>query len=685
MAADNRHILLVDDSELIIDVMAEALTRKEERYTVLKTTSGEKALQLLAEKDIFLVISDVVMPGISGIELLAAIRNKYPQVGVILMTAHNSEQIKVEAQRGGCLHFLEKPIDLKALKKLIDAQLKDAQDDKGFAGTLKCIDLIDLIQMCCLSSISVAIRIMEEHETGTIYIDSGQIVHATTASSTGEEAFYEILSWQTGRFETLGGGPAPERTIQNHYQHLLMEAARKSDEIAARQADGAQACAAPVEDQPARVPPDETETDGPLEEKPDDAQLLTLQEIVSDDQDDTDAQPEDANEPNLYELASEIFSKPESKNGMADLGIEDPKFFEIDTQADFADRTLRVLVVDDSGTMCRILSDIINSDDRLEVVGTAKNGEEALKQISDLNPDLITLDVNMPVMDGGTALKHIMIRTPCPVVIISNPGDYGRSKILDFLRLGAVDFIGKPSRSADMDLQKQQIIEALHQAAQAQLNCFSRGKALAEITARDKPLLPLKPKTRLVLINSGAGGFAELFKIIPALPAAMPGIVIVWQSMPTGFDQILADFLDARSRIAVKAIENKIQLQPGCCYIAGDAAPLTLYKSNGRLHVRQSGDPGSNGHRKGFSHLVKSIPVGFDDQYLALFLSGARIKDPQQVVRHLDQGNRLLLQSPKTALIPKPLHALLEANQSVQTASPVQLAKRIQKFVNRPM
>jgi two-component system chemotaxis response regulator CheB len=530
-------------------------------------------------------------------------------------------------------------------------QLQETQKDKGFVGTLKIADLIDLIQVCCLSSVSVAIRIAEATETGAIYIADGQIVHAATTVTEGEEALFEILSWPTGSFETLGEIAAPKQSIQKPYQHLLLEAARHSDEKRVSNPDQTQFCTSPGVSEKRQ---DDPTAAGPSEGEKNDELLFADSRDVSDNE---PANKDRSQESGGLEAAGDTFDP------LVDL--------------------VRVLVVDDSASMCRILTGIIEADDRLKVVGTAGNGEEALRLISELQPDVLTLDVNMPVMNGSTTLKHIMVRTPCPVVIISNPGEYGRLKIIDFLRLGAVDFIDKPSRSEDMENQKQRIHQSLHQASQAQLNRFSRGKAVHARIDQEKTLLSLRPDTPVVLVNSGAGGFAELFKIIPALPAAMPGVVIVRQSMSDGLAQTLVDYLDRRCPIAVRTVENETRLQAGCCYIAGDATPLIVEKRNQTLYLRFAENLNARGPEKEFDHLMQSMSAVFADQFMTIILSGARLTDPMPLLRTQGNGRRVLLQAPETALIPKPLQKILKADRTVRGVPPVQLADQIQHFVNR--
>jgi two-component system chemotaxis response regulator CheB len=263
--------------------------------------------------------------------------------------------------------------------------------EEGFEGTLKNFRLTDLVQMCCMSSATTTIRVTQDSQQGTIIIKGGEIIHAVCDETVGEEAFFQIMSWKRGCFETLKVGSVPEKTIEKDWEFLLMEGACMGDEQA-------------MTDH--RV--------GQAEEK--------------------------------------VPAAPRQEN-------------------------VRVLIVDDSPLMCRVLQELLTADEEISVVGVAHDGEEALKKIDELKPTLITLDVNMPVMDGGTALKHIMIKNPCPIVVISRLGSKPPENILDFLRLGAVDFLSKPKKSEEMGHHHQQLIERIKQAAKVRISNFKRVKS----------------------------------------------------------------------------------------------------------------------------------------------------------------------------------------------------------------
>jgi len=228
MTTDLKKVLIVDDDPAILRLLSKSLSVDNERYEVLTAESGNVALEILLQEDIFLVVSDIKMPGISGLHLLTKIRANYPHVEVILMTGFESEEFRSQVKENDYLHFLEKPFSTDYLIELIREQI-DIKD-KGFEGTLKNIPLTDLIQMCCLSCLNIDISVNNESNKGSIHIKDGNIIHAECEDNVGEDAFYEVMAWESGSFETMGVVAAQETTIDKNYQYLLLEALRRSDE-----------------------------------------------------------------------------------------------------------------------------------------------------------------------------------------------------------------------------------------------------------------------------------------------------------------------------------------------------------------------------------------------------------------------------------------------------------------------
>lgn len=628
MTSAKKKILLVDDEPGMLEPMAQYLSYELQGHDILTANDGQKALDILARDKIALVVSDIKMPKVSGLELLAEIQAHYPQTSVILMSAYGNHQIRDELKKDSFLRFISKPFSVAELKDLI-VDFFD-KDESGFQGVLKNIQLNDIIQMCCLSMTDMAIQVWKGSESGVVFIKNGEIVHATFGETVGEEAFYQIVAWESGQFETLGNMEAPVVSIERDWHFLLMEAARLCDEKTLQTQNGST---------PDSPPPD-------------------------------DIVPADSA-----------------------LPVQRPSTESNRTEAAAEKKRARVLIVDDSAMMSKILTQLLTQDESIEVVGAAKNGQEALKEISALKPDLITLDVNMPVMDGGTALKHIMIKSPCPVVIVSNVGRQSQLNIVDFLRLGAVDFIGKPKRSKNMTHQQQQIIRCIKKSSKARVNNYRRGKAaklLRQTPASSAKLIP-DPSSTLIVINSGTGGYGELIKIIPMFSASMNAAVLALQAMPSEFLEPFAAYLDERSAAQVlplhpdrspqKLSSAKIpawKLNQGACYMGTHdmverEGSVQMGRANGNYYIGLK----KNTKKRGFDNMLHSIARTFEGVIQVVLLSGADVGS-LKALGHIKANNGMIIsQKLDTCMVPDPLQKVKAAGLVSCEANPVEIVKRI--------
>jgi len=458
------------------------------------------------------------------------------------------------------------------------------QDGSGFAGTLRNIQITDIIQMCCLAGASLCIRVTQDNERGTIYIEDGEVVHAECGGAVGVGAFFTILGWPSGQFETLEAPAIADPTIKEACQFLLMEAARQADEVSLSQSQ------------------------------------------------------DEATEVELIE--------PEK---------------------------LKVLIVDDSPIMSRILTSMLTADATIEVAGTAKNGEEALKIMKSLSPDLITMDVNMPVMDGSTALKHIMIGSPCPVIIMSNllPSSY--DTLLSFLNLGAVDFMSKPVKSSNIVMQQQRIVERVHKAAKADVKRFQLLRC-PKLKPSDFIVINNGEPCEILLIAiSGAGGYLETVHMITGLPKAAQTTVLSLQSIPPPFAPTLSSYLNLRSRFEVQALEDKGHLNAGRCYIANSSLDMQFAISDGRLVLRNnSAEPGI--HTEGsIDRLLSGAAELFQDRVLVMLLSGAEVGNLEGLRAVQSNGGKILAPRPDRCILPASFESAMEANLVSELFDPADL------------
>lgn len=222
-----KRVLIVDDEEDLTWSIEQHLKKDSRHYELYSVNSGQAALDLLSQVPIDLVVSDIRMPEISGLDLLIDIREKYPATKVIIMTAYGSSEIQNEASERGCFQYIEKPFEISELRRLIMAGV---EDQKGFEGRVSDFQLSDLIQMNCLGRLTNALYIEKGMQRGMIFIEDGTITHSEVGNVQGEEAFYEIMSWEGGSFKVHRGEKSKKETILKGWQGLLIESLRLKDE-----------------------------------------------------------------------------------------------------------------------------------------------------------------------------------------------------------------------------------------------------------------------------------------------------------------------------------------------------------------------------------------------------------------------------------------------------------------------
>ncbi|OPZ58631.1 MAG: Sporulation initiation phosphotransferase F [Deltaproteobacteria bacterium ADurb.Bin510] len=225
-----KRVLIVDDEETLTWSLARSLKRDQDSFEVTTASDGESALEAFGRENFDVVVLDIRMPGINGLDVLTRMKQEKPATRVIIMTAYGSGDIRAKAKAKGSFYYIEKPFDMEEMRGLIVKALKE-QPDRGFNGSMSGLQLADLIQMNCLSQITTALEVKKDDREGTIYFEDGQITHARVDTLEGEEALFTILSWQSGSFRFLGGQKADHRTIEANWEYLLIEGMRKADEM----------------------------------------------------------------------------------------------------------------------------------------------------------------------------------------------------------------------------------------------------------------------------------------------------------------------------------------------------------------------------------------------------------------------------------------------------------------------
>src|ERR1700691_32829 len=261
-------------------------------------------------------------------------------------------------------------------------------------------------------------------------------------------------------------------------------------------------------------------------------------------------------------------------------------------------KKFRVLIVDDSAFMRKVLETILNSDDQLQVAGQAKDGSEAITLAESLKPDVITMDINMPHVDGLQATAQIMTTNPRPIVIVSSESRDGAASTLKALELGAIEFVAKPSSGIDLDMQsvKEDLLRKVRIATTVQKSNATSATASAPppVAPRPAPSSGLDQRFPVVVLAASTGGPATVMRLAPGFTREFPAAVILVQHMPAAFTTQYASQLAEFTGIRVKEAEANEALQPGTFYICPGGQHLRVTPT-GRIQL-----DGTSGRIEGY-------------------------------------------------------------------------------------
>lgn len=297
---------------------------------------------------------------------------------------------------------------------------------------------------------------------------------------------------------------------------------------------------------------------------------------------------------------------------------------------------IRVLVVDDSAFMRKVISDILSQDPFIEVIDRARNGQECLDKAASLKPDVITLDVEMPVMNGLEALEQLMKTVPTPVVMVSSLTREGADATIKALELGAVDFVTKPSGPISLDIHAvaHLMVEKVKAAAQAKRYvkrvAVEEGPTVqtthpaAVFTKGERRSKTGPPATdKLVAIGTSTGGPKALQKVLTDLPATFEPPIVIVQHMPPGFTKSLAQRLDSLCQIRVVEAEDGQLLETGTAYIAPGGYHLeVIQRADGKLYTHLHQAEPRGGHRPSVDVMFESISTIKQVQKWAVIMTG---------------------------------------------------------------
>jgi len=317
----------------------------------------------------------------------------------------------------------------------------------------------------------------------------------------------------------------------------------------------------------------------------------------------------------------------------------------------------KVLVVDDAMLIRRMVTDVLAADPAIEVVGEAPNGKIALQKISQLSPDLVTLDVEMPEMNGLQTLKAIRKTHPrLPVIMFSAVTERGASDTLEALHYGASDYVTKPAGSAGKDGAQARIREDLVPKIKSLCRVMTGVQALKSMGARSTPAFTLRPlgaslSADVVAISLSTGGPAAMGEIVSKLPADFRVPLLVVPHMAPMFTRFFAERLATQTRLKVVEAANGDAVQPGVIYVAPGDFHLTVQRHNGAAVLSLTQEPPLHSHRPAADILFKSIAEAYSTRALGLVLTGMGQDGVKGCEDITAAGGRVIVQDEATSVV----------------------------------
>jgi two-component system chemotaxis response regulator CheB len=350
---------------------------------------------------------------------------------------------------------------------------------------------------------------------------------------------------------------------------------------------------------------------------------------------------------------------------------------------------IRVLVVDDSATYRRIVRSALEDDAEIEVVGTAANGKIALQKIDQLRPDVVTLDIEMPEMDGLETLAEIGKKHPnLRAIMVSSTTERGASATIDALSLGAFDFVTKPASSGSMEesltILQDELLPKIKRCVPQKTD---RSAAPAAAPRRTVPKVFAEPfpiRREVVLIGVSTGGPNALMKLIPALPGDLPTGVLIVQHMPPLFTAQLAARLDSLSELTVREAQGNELVSPGEVLIAPGGRHMEVEKSGGEIRTRLTDEPPENNCRPAVDPLFRTAAKIYGKKALGVILTGMGHDGLDGTQALKEQGSFMIVQDEASCVVYGMPRFIVEGGLADRVLSLDDIADEIVQHVNGP-
>ncbi len=312
-------------------------------------------------------------------------------------------------------------------------------------------------------------------------------------------------------------------------------------------------------------------------------------------------------------------------------------------------KKIKVLIVDDAAFMRKAILNMLESDPMIEVVGTAANGQEGLEQIARLKPDVVTLDIDMPIMDGITSIRHIMIKSPVPVVVLSSLFSDG-AITFDALRLGVVDFIPKPSGavSTDIDRSRQQLIDRIKLASEVNLENVRRVRLPCWESRDELERYGYRPLNYLLALGTTLSGPNTIIRLLANLPPTLPAAVVVVVEMAPEILKAFVERFDMLVPWEVCPARDGMRLEAGVCYISSCRRSVKVRKQVDGVaalqEITDSSEP--------LNQLFTSAAEVFRQNTVGILLTGIGIDGAEGLARIQENSGITMAQDTQTCVYP---------------------------------
>ena len=320
-----------------------------------------------------------------------------------------------------------------------------------------------------------------------------------------------------------------------------------------------------------------------------------------------------------------------------------------------ARRKVRVLIVDDSVVMRRILTEVIAADLDLEVAAYAANGQIAMSLLSQVAPDIVTLDVEMPVMNGLATLKALRAAGyKLPVIMFSTLTERGAEATIDALALGASDYVAKPSGGGDYNAARERIREAVVPKIKALCRRLLPAAPIAGVPAQRLPSVAHRIKSspvKVLAIGCSTGGPNALAEILPGIPSDFPSPILIVQHMPPTFTRFLAQRLSTLCRMPVEEAVDGTAMRPGAMWVAPGGSHMLVEGESGTAKIRITLTPPENSCRPSVDVMFRSVAAVFGGSALAVVLTGMGQDGLRGCEQLSSAGAEILVQDEATSIV----------------------------------